>query len=421
MKKKLLYIFLFAFLLRICLSFLVWHGDLKNHMDWGIRFWEYGPLSFYASKVWSFTWPNQPPGTIYMFAASRKLFEWAFSLIWFVNVKVPIFPSGVVTYFEGNLYPAFLKLPAILADLGIAYLIYNFFAGIRKNKMGILGAGIFLFNPVIWYNSALWGQTDSVVNFFALLSFILLLRKRLAWAVLALTVSFYIKASLLIFAPAFLILVLRQKYEWKKIITALLISLAFIAFVTLPFSGGEPFSWLWGIYSSKVFTQQLQIITANAFNVWAAIVSINARPQSLLLGPFTYQFWGILLFSFFYIPSLYIVFKKQDAKTVFWSLTTAAFSSFMFLTNMHERYLYPFFPVFTILAVWEGLLPLYFIVSGINLLNIYNFWFVPRIDFLVSFLSFNERIMPRILGLIDFGAFLYFYRLFLRHKRSLRL
>lgn len=403
------------------LSFLVWHGDLDNHVDWGIRFWEYGPSFFYNSKVWSLTWPNQPPGTIYIFAGIRKLFEWIFSIFWFVNIKFPLFPSTVITYLETNLYPALLKLPAILGDLGISYLIYNFFKETKKEKLGFFAAAIFLFNPVIWYNSAVWGQTDAVINFFALLSFLLLIKKRLVWALLLFAISLYIKSSLLVFAPIFFVVALRQKHEWKKYAISIFVTLGVVGLTTLPFSEGNPYVWLYGIYKTKVFAQQLQIITANAFNIWAAISSINATPHTLMLGPLSYQRWGILLFGLFYFPSLYIVYKKQDAKTIFWALSLAAFSSFMFLTNMHERYLYPLFPVFTIVAVMEGLLPLYWLISGINLLNLYNFWFIPRIDFLVNILSFGDRIMSRILGLFNFGAFLYFYKAFLRHKRGLKL
>ncbi|KKP31359.1 MAG: hypothetical protein UR21_C0010G0001, partial [Candidatus Woesebacteria bacterium GW2011_GWC2_31_9] len=81
-RSKIFWIFFVAFCFRLILSFLIWHPDLNNHFDWGIRFWQYGPAKFYTENVWNFTWPNQPPGTIYMFAGIRKFFEFIFGIFW---------------------------------------------------------------------------------------------------------------------------------------------------------------------------------------------------------------------------------------------------------------------------------------------------------------------------------------------------
>ncbi|MFZ5933189.1 MAG: hypothetical protein ACOYT7_03905 [Patescibacteria group bacterium] len=411
-------IFLLAFLFRLILSFLVWHPDVNNHIDWGIRFWQYGPGKFYSANVWSFTWPNQPPGSIYIFVGIRKLFEAVFSLFWFINLKVPAFPSNIMFFFETNLYPALLKLPSIAADLGIAYLIYKFLKDAKKEKLGILGAAIFLFNPVIWYNSSLWGQTDSVVNLFAILAFYLLLKKKLDLSFLAFALSLYIKASLLIFLPIFLTTAFKQKYKVVGIVKAMALPAVVVGLATLPFSGGDPFGWLYELFVSKVFREQLQVITANAFNIWAFLTGIHERPHAQILGPLSYKSWGIILFALSYIPALVLVFKKQSLKSVMWSLSLASFGSFMFLTNMHERYLYPLFPAFTILAVLEAkLLPVYWAVSGINLINLYNFWWVPKIRVLVDVLSWRDRLLPRILGFGNFLLLLILYFNFSKHPR----
>ncbi len=419
-----LWLFVFAFLGRLILSFIVWHPDLNNHIDWGIRFFEYGPGKFFApeSNVWSYTWPNQPPGTIYMFAGIRKLFEFVFGLFWLINIKIPAFPSIVITFFESNLYPALLKLPSILADIGIAYLIFKIISmmGIKDaEKKGFLGAVIWLVNPIIWYNSAIWGQTDAVINFFALLSFYLLFKKKIVPAILFLVLSFYIKVSLTIFLPIFAVVALRQKYKVLELIKGTVLSLTVIGLVTLPFSKGEPFSWLLNLYQTKVLGQQLQVITANAFNVWATLTGIHEQPHTLLLGPLSYQVWGIILFTVSYLPLLYFVWRRQDVKSVVIALVLASFSSWMLLTNMHERYLYPLFPYLTIL-VSVGMTSniLYWAISLISLLNLYNFWWYPKIDPVVTFLSFGDRLMPRVLGLINFGIFVYIYSSLLKDSKA---
>lgn len=396
------------FVLRIIFSFVVWHPDLNNHIDWGIRFFEYGANKFYApeSNVWSFTWPNQPPGTVYMFAGVRKLYEFIFSIFWQLNVKIPAFPSIIVSYFETNLYPALLKLPAILSDFGIAYLIYK----ITNKKWASV---VWLINPVVWYNSTIWGQYDAVINFFALLSFYLLSKRYLTFSLLAFAFSIYIKASLLIFAPIFLVVAIKQKYKIRDWFWAIALSLLAIALITLPFSNGNPLIWLYNLYTQKVFVQQLHVITANAFNLWSAIAGIHERPDSLPFLGLTYQIWGSILFLLSYIPILYGLTKSQKQLNIVWSLAIVAFASFVLMTNMHERYLYPLFPYLTIMFALGYVNLLSFLsISLISLLGMYNFWFVPRIEPVVSFLSFGNRLMPRVLGFLMFAMFLNLYKLY---------
>ena len=412
--KTITKILLIAFLLRVAFFFVTWHPDLNNHVDWGIRFWEYGPEKFYKANVWSFTWPNQPPGTIYMFAGIRKLFEWVFSFFWFLNINIPVFPSNVMLFFEKNLYQALLKFPAILADLGIAYLIYKLLKS-KKEKVAIAGALIFLANPVIWYNSTIWGQTDSIINFFALLSVYLLLNKKLPLALVALAVSLYIKVSLAILVPVILVFALRQRHSLKSWILGVLAALSVFILPSLPFIVDKnPFVWIYEIYKDKVLTQQLHVITANAFNLWAAIAGIHERPDSTLLGPLPYRTWGNILFGASFIPAIYLVFKKQTLNTLVWACALVSFSSFMLATNMHERYIYPLFPYFTILLAMNAFLwPVYVTVSAISLLGMYNFWWYPRIEPVVQIMSAGNRLMPRILGLVNFLGFIAFYKYFL--------
>lgn len=422
MRRKLIIVLIIALIFRLALAFSVWHPDVNNHIDWGIRFWEYGPERFYEADVWSYSWPNQPPGTIYIFAGIRKLFEVIFSFFWFLNLKISLFPSKFIFFLEDNLYPALLKLPAIFSDLGIAYLIYRLFERVKRDKVGFFGAILFLVNPVIWYNSAIWGQTDAVINFFWLLSVFFLLEKKLLKAVFSYFLSVYVKIPFLTFLPIFVIIVYKQKYKLPDILESFLIPLAFIGLVTLPFSQGEPFSWLINLYQNKVLTQQLQLISANAFNIWAGLTGIQEKSHALLLGPFSYQTWGILLFVISYIPPLYLIWKKQNFITLFWVLSIVTFSMFMLLTNMHERYLYHFFLVFTIVvSQYKKLLPIYTVLSGINLVNLYNFWWVPRINLLVDALSARDGLLPRVLGFVSFAIFISFYRHFLRFTKLLRI
>jgi Gpi18-like mannosyltransferase len=424
MKLTITKILILGLVLRIILAFMMWHPDMNNHVDWGIRFFEYGPQNFYApqSNVWSYTWPNQPPGTILMFAGVRKIFEATFTGLMFVNTSIPAFPSGIITFFEGTLYQAMLKLPAILSDLAIAYLIYKIFVDLKKPALGKLGAIFFLFNPAIWYNSGIWGQTDSIVNMLCLAALYFLMKRNITLAALLLATSLYTKISLAIFVPLFIIIAIRQKYRLQDYVGAILLPIILFSTITILFSGSKnPIIWLYEIYTKKVLTNQLQVITANSFNIWTTIATINERPHSLPFMGLTFQLWGNILFAIAYIPLLVMLWKKQDWMRVAWVFSLTAFASWMLMTNMHERYLYPLFPFFTILAIeYKNLRWIYWTVSGLNLLNLYNFWFTPKIMPIVAVMEYKSRIITRVFGVVNFGLFLLLYYKFLAVKTQNR-
>lgn len=421
-KTNIYHILILALVFRIILAFLpVWHSDLDYHMDWGKRAWDYGLQNIYTANVWSFEWPNQPPGTIYLYAAVYKLFEGVFQFFWLVNLYFPPFPSNIMAYFELNLYATVSKFPLIISDLILGFLIFLYFKTQENDiKKGLLASLIFLFNPLVWYNSTIWGQTDSLVNFLTLASLLLLFKRKLTLAMILFFLSIFIKASLLIYLPIFLILIAYQRYSFKNIVFSIFITIAFIGVITYPFSGSEPYSWIYNLYKDKVFKIQLHLITANAFNIWTPIAHIHATPDTRYLGPLTYQVWGWLLFGLFYLPLIFYFIKNISKQTTLWLLAFTSFTAFTFLTNMHERYLYPLFPIFTILAIkYKKLLPFYIILSAIHLLNLYNFWWVPKIELLMTFMSSFDRIATRILGAFTVLIYLYMYYYFFKNLKLL--
>jgi len=421
--KKFWLIIFGLFIFRLILAFGPHHPDLWNHMDWGERFFQYGALGFYNpdANVWDFTWPNQPILTIYLYAGIWQLYNFIFSIFWKINITIAIFPSIVITFFEQSLYKALLKLPSILADFGIAYYIYHILGSGKSNKskhLGRAGALVFLLNPVVWYNSSVWGQTDSVINFLGLASFYYLNKRQHVKSMLFLTLSLLLKISLLIFVPIYILVLIKQKASYKKVIIGIMVSLIGSLILAIPFSEKrDPISFLYWLYSEKVLGQQLQVITANAFNLWAGITGINEQPHTLKFIVISYQYWGYILFGLFTIPIIYKLYKSKQDDYLYWILAITAFSSFMFLTNMHERYLYPLFPYLTLLAVkYKNLFLILIITSLINLINLYHLWWVPKIEIIIKLMSVDDKILPRILGIVLFGVYLWFYRYTFRQK-----
>ena len=70
---------------------------------------------------------------------------------------------GLVSQAFGIPIESLLKLPAIVADLGLALAIFALAAELGASRTGrSLAAAVFLFVPITWFDSAVWAQVDSV-------------------------------------------------------------------------------------------------------------------------------------------------------------------------------------------------------------------------------------------------------------------
>src|SRR5580698_2945149 len=69
-----------------------------------------------------------------------------------------------------------VKLPAILADLGVGALVYAIVRRFAGTGYALGAAALYLLNPATIYISALWGQVDSITGGLALLAIYALLR-----------------------------------------------------------------------------------------------------------------------------------------------------------------------------------------------------------------------------------------------------
>jgi len=411
-----------AFLFRTALSFGPFHPDLGNHLDWGIKFWTLGPKYFYENLFWQVSWPNQPPGTIYTFALIRKIYEAIFGLTWWLNIKIPSFPSTLIPFFENKLYVALVKLPSILADLGIGLLIYKFVKELKNSKVAKIAATVFLVNPVIWYNSAVWGQTDALINFFGLWSLYLFWKKKPILAAIVFLSSFYFKGSLLIFLPIILILLAKSETAWWKKVIVVLIFPVVLAYLSFPFVRWmSPIPWLYHLYVDRIFGHQGNMLTANAFNLWALFFGIDFSVNDLgsFLG-LTFKSWGQILFMVISAPVLVaLLVKKFKIESVLFSLSAIAVFSFLFLTNMHERYLYPAIPCLTILIfIVPKMKFFYALLCTAFMLNLYNLWFVPD-PFGVK--VFFTPSLVRVFSLFNLFLLVWFLWIFLRFFRPKKI
>lgn len=382
------------------------HPDILNHLDWGIRFLDLGPQKFYENIFWGVSWANQPFGSILLFALIALLKNFIFGTFLFLNNTFSLFPSFIIPILESNLHIWLVKLPFILSDIGIAYLIYKIVSK-HYPKKGIIAACLFLFNPVIIYNSAIWGQTDSLINLLALTGLYLVFEKKYFTGIFIFLFTFIFKLSLIIYLPILGLLLLRRIHDWKKMILPFISFFIFMFLLAIPFrlDGFSSIKWIWYMYTNRVLVRQGSMLNGNAFNLWSLLFSIDlSKSEFTQFFGFTYQQIGRILYIIFLIP-IWIKFSKNKLNLTLLlnALVLSAFGSFIFLTNMHERYLYPIFPLISILIFFPN--PLltrntFIILSLIHFLNLYNLWFYPLIPNLKLFLIYSNFLFCRILSFI---------------------
>ncbi|QQG47044.1 MAG: hypothetical protein HY044_02795 [Candidatus Woesebacteria bacterium] len=397
-QKKIFLILILSFIFRLILIPVAHHGDLNNNISWGNEALVRGFINFYESKNWPYSVPNQPPLYIFLFTISSFLYKYIGTISFFLNDKIGIFPSSFIWFWQNSGMDILVKLPGILADLVIGYLIYK-----KTNlKLTIL----WLFNPITWYLSSIWGQTDSVVNLFGLISIFFLLKRDLIKFSIFYTISLLFKPSLLILSPVLLVIAIIQKYKkqiWIKsiIYSSIIIILSSILFhpkFDLPI-------WLFNLYKDRFISGEIGDLQANAFNFWWLIDSKKVLDSTIYLG-LPARVLGYLITIAAIIPNLFFLKKKFLPKNIFILLALSALITFLFMTRIHERYLYPFFPLATIsLAFFNWLTIPYIILSITFFLNLYHLFYAPSIPVLESLYSF--QFFPVILSLINILTFGY--------------
>lgn len=185
--KKLLLLFFLGIFLRIIPLFFRSMEDVVNHVTWTEDILRFGLNGAYDRdfgsrySIFGIANINYPPLILYLFLACHYLFMLFFKSLWLINNLIPWFPSTFMWYLEqSNYLYLMLKIPSILADLGLAYLMYLMVRNIigRKSYWPLIAAGSILLNPTFIYCSSAWGQVESVVIFFIVLAFYLVLYKK---------------------------------------------------------------------------------------------------------------------------------------------------------------------------------------------------------------------------------------------------
>ncbi len=322
--------------------FFAYQVDIGTFTAWATRLSTLGPAGFYETGYFA----DYPPGYMYV--------------LWGVGLLA----DSLGLAWNAGSFRVLLKLPALFADAAVTLLIFVRLRPKSKSLAWVASLS-FLLNPALIVDSTIWGQTDSVLALLVLLALFFLQEKQieLGWAFAALAVL--TKPQALLLVP---LLVLVPPGWWRGLrpLGALLAVVATIFVVAEPFRGDRPWSWLIDLYFGT--TGYYAETSVNAMNLPALLFGMRASDAELV-GGLTRQAWGFILGGLIGLPFFFFWFKRQTRSLHIHLLAAAALVAFCCLTRMHERYLYPFFPLAALLGPVGLVGIIYWTLSALFLTN----------------------------------------------------
>jgi len=317
--------------------------DMNTWIAWGERLRDVGPNDFYAEGYFA----NYTPGYMYV--------------LWLIAVvKHAFFASaGLGTYYFLH------RLPALICDLAIGVVIFRLMERIvaRGGYQDTTAdadawpvfpgaiAALWLFNPAVILNSAVWGQVDSVSALGMLLTIVFLLDRRSEAAMATYAVTVLIKPHAIVIAPV-AGLALLLWFPRAQIIRSLAIGVVVGVVLLLPFYGLRFIPDLWDLLTSS--TDGFEYSSMNLYNLWG-IYGFWRDDRLSLFGPISARGFGAGLFVLGLAYGLALLWRelKRGTDRTFTLFLFSAYFSFMpvmLLTLMRERYLYAVFPFLLVFA-----------------------------------------------------------------------
>ena len=310
--------------------------DISTYTAWSLALAQHGFGTFYGKIGFA----DYPPGYFYVLALIGHVWQ-------------ALFGSHDAGFAALR---AFVKLPAILADLGVGVLLFAIARRFAGFGMALGVAALYLLNPATIYISALWGQVDSISGGLALLGVYLLLRgqdearsetRQTAWIVgawVALGYSLLIKPQAAVLLPLFAAFAFAgaKQRKTRMIATAAGMGAALVLALLLsePFHPGNPAATLIWLLQRYAFGSSVYPYNSvNAFNLWAlrGTLWVPDNQYILLLPQYV---WGVVLVLAAVGLVVWRYLQTATAQALLEGCAIATLAFFALATRMHERYLF---------------------------------------------------------------------------------
>ena len=309
-------------------------ADLNAFRSWASELGTRGPWGFYARGIFV----DYLPGYMWIL--------WALSSL-----------GALIT---GSTDPgALIKLPAILADGLLVVATARLAADLGAPRRGqLLAAVAIAAGPMVWLDSAVWGQVDAVGTAALLFSLSALIRGNTVRGAILAALAAVLKPQFGILIPIVAVLAFVRarsaRDPWAFVVSGLA-GAATIALAALPF----------GLTLPDVLAKVAEAaggypyLSVNAWNPWA-LISINGRavvdatgwasdidPLPLIGIP------GVALGSAAIAAAVLLAMRYVRRDTAIRTVTAVAILAIAFFvlpTRVHERYLFPAIPLTIALA-----------------------------------------------------------------------
>lgn len=420
----LLVLILIALIFRIILTPYGFHDDILSNAGWGEWIYYNGHKGFYSNNIWIYSYPTQPPLISALYGFNYYIFKqltWVFT---YTGLKIATFhlaPSHMLWYFDfvkwfgEKLYAetAFImgflismKLIAILSDMAIGTIIYFLARSYNKGR-AIIFPLLFLFSPFSWYISSLWGQYDQTSYLFLILSFIALVKKNLWLGPILLLISVGLKPTSLILMPLFAWFYIKQKPNLYEFIIALFLGFGIFIHFILLFADKPLILFIKEELIPKIFFKTDFRLTTNAFNFWRILTGDKAFSQDFPFLLIPAKYWGYAIFILFNLIAVKIS-RTINFENIFKGVFLVSAGSWLFLTNMLDRYFFIGLATLLIICIYNKTLTKYWIILSIIFwLNLFNKWWFPQIfSPLKQVLIWQDFLITKILSLVNVAIFI---------------
>ena len=314
--------------------------DLNTFSSWFGTAAQYGPRIFYNVVSWC----DYPPFNVYIF--------WGLGSI--ANTY-SIFGTPQMFYL--------IKLLPSLFDIATTAVIFVYLRKQTKFSTSLLVAILYVFNPAIIINSAVWGQFDSIYTFFLLASITLFLSSKPKLSIVFLVISLLTKPQSIAIVPLMVFLVFK-KYGWKTLLTSLLAGIVTAFVVIIPFEWNNPIVFLSNIYFGAL--EGYAYTSVNAFNFWA-FGGLWVRETTILFATGWLLFVALVGFVLFTVQKR---FHISEQLLVLFSAFILFFGFFMLPTRIHERYLFPALSMLALsIPFLKKMRPIYIVLSFTCFIN----------------------------------------------------
>lgn len=342
--RRILVVILLGLAVRLLLSFLPgFKIDVDDWFAWSDRLSSFNFSQFYSKEVFT----DYTPGYLYIL-----------SILGFLKNLLQL---------PDNIFYLILKLPAIISDIVIGLLVYKEIRKHVSTKAALFVLVLILFNPVVIFNSSVWGQIDSILTLLIFATIITLKNNNFILSSLLFGLALLVKPQALTIAPL-MILFLLSHFKLSNLFKLSIPFFLLIFILTFPFFPNQTLIKLTQHISNTA--NEYPYTSLNAYNFWGIIgFWIN---DSQLWNSLSYQTWGYILFISYTVMIGYFFFTKRLS---IYTMAALAILGFFFLpTRVHERYLYPaivFLILVAILLKSRLILLLTASLTTIQLLNLY--------------------------------------------------